>query len=65
VRDPRVSRRRLLRTALQAGALLALTLGGGLSIVSEALTPEELRASDQPSLRLTLFRVSTPAAHTT
>jgi len=52
VRDPRVSRRRLLRTALQAGALLALTPGVGFSIVSELLTPEELRAFDRLAARL-------------
>ena len=63
VRDPRVSRRRLLRTALQAGALLALTPGVGLSIVSELLTPEELRAFDQLAVRLTRLRVDPAAAH--
>jgi len=63
VRSPRLSRRRLLRTALQAGALLALTPGVGLSIVSELLTPEELRAFDQLALRLTRLRVDPPAAH--
>jgi endonuclease/exonuclease/phosphatase family metal-dependent hydrolase len=52
VRDPRVSRRRLLRTALQAGAILALTPGVGLSIVSEVLTPEELRAFDRLAVSL-------------
>jgi len=62
MRDPRISRRRLLRTALQAGALLALTPGVGLSIVSELLTPEELRAFDQLALRLTRLRVDPPAA---
>jgi endonuclease/exonuclease/phosphatase family metal-dependent hydrolase len=52
VRDPRVSRRRLLRSMLQAGALLALTPGVGFSIVSEVLTPEELRAFDALAVRL-------------
>jgi endonuclease/exonuclease/phosphatase family metal-dependent hydrolase len=52
MRNPRVSRRRLLRTALQAGALLALTPGLGFSIVSEVLTPEELRAFDLIADRL-------------
>ena len=52
MRDPRVSRRRLLRTALQAGAVLALTPGVGFSIVSELLTPEELRAFDRLAVRL-------------
>lgn len=56
MRAPRVSRRRLLRTALQAGALLALTPGVGLSIVAEVLTPDELRAFDQLALRLTRLR---------
>jgi len=52
VLNPRVSRRRLLRTALQAGALLALTPGVGFSIVSEVLAPEELRAFHQLAVRL-------------
>ena len=52
LRNPRLSRRRLLRTALQAGALLALTPGMGFSIVSEVLTPEELRAFDRLAVRL-------------
>ncbi len=52
VRNPRVSRRRLLRTALQASTLLALTPGVGFSIVSEVLTPDELRAFDRLSERL-------------
>jgi endonuclease/exonuclease/phosphatase family metal-dependent hydrolase len=52
VRDPRVSRRRRLRTAHQAGALLALTPGVGFSIVSEVLAPDELRAFDQLADRL-------------
>ncbi len=52
MRDPRVSRRRLLRTALQASALLALTPGVGFSIVSEVLTPDELQAFDRLATRL-------------
>jgi endonuclease/exonuclease/phosphatase family metal-dependent hydrolase len=52
VRDARISRRRLLRTALQASALLTLTPGVGLSIVSELLTPDELRAFDRLAVRL-------------
>jgi endonuclease/exonuclease/phosphatase family metal-dependent hydrolase len=62
VRDPRVSRRRLLRTALQAGAILALTPGVGLSIVSELLTPEELRAFDLLAGRLARLNAD-PAAY--
>lgn len=64
VRDPRVSRRRLLRTALQAGALLALTPGLGFSIVSEVLTPGELRAFDALAARLAQLqpRSSSPYA---
>jgi endonuclease/exonuclease/phosphatase family metal-dependent hydrolase len=62
MRDPRISRRRLLRSALQAGALLALTPGVGLSIVSEVLTPDELRAFDQLALRLTHLSVAAPRA---
>ena len=52
VRDQRVSRRRLLRTALQASALLALTPGVGFSIVSELLTPGELLAFNLLAVRL-------------
>ena len=63
LRDPRISRRRLLRTALQAGALLALTPGVGFSIVSELLTPDELRAFDQLALRLTRLSVAPAAGH--
>jgi hypothetical protein len=55
MRAPVVSRRRLLRTALQVGALLALTPGVGLSIVSEVLTPDELRAFERLRLRLARF----------
>jgi endonuclease/exonuclease/phosphatase family metal-dependent hydrolase len=65
VRDPRISRRKLLRTALQAGALIALTPGVGFSIVSEVLTPDELRAFDELSLRLTLLRAAPPGLATT
>jgi hypothetical protein len=63
VRSPRVSRRRLLRTALQAGALLALTPGVGLSIVTEVLAPEELRAFDQLAVRLSRLPVDSHATH--
>jgi hypothetical protein len=52
MRDRRVSRRRLLRTALQGAALLALTPGVGFSVVSEVLTPDELRAFDRLAERL-------------
>jgi endonuclease/exonuclease/phosphatase family metal-dependent hydrolase len=58
VRDPRVSRRRLLRTALQASALLALTPGVGFSIVAEVLTPDELRAFDRLAARLADLRAA-------
>jgi hypothetical protein len=63
VRDPRISRRRLLRTALQAGALLALTPGVGLSIVSEVLTPEELRAFDRLAVRLSHLHAGPGSAY--
>jgi len=63
MRAPRVSRRRLLRTALQAGALLALTPGVGFSIVSEVLAPEELRAFDQLAARLSQLRAGPGAAY--
>jgi sphingomyelin phosphodiesterase 2 len=58
VRDPRVSRRRLLRTALQVGAVLALTPGVGLSIVSEVLTPAEEAAFDRLAAQLANLRAS-------
>jgi endonuclease/exonuclease/phosphatase family metal-dependent hydrolase len=65
MRAPRVSRRRLLRTALQAGALLALSPGVALSIVSELLTPEEIRAFDQLAVRLEHLGVAADASLTT
>jgi endonuclease/exonuclease/phosphatase family metal-dependent hydrolase len=65
MRDARISRRRLLRTALQAGALLALTPGLGLSIVSEVLTPDELRAFDQLTLRLADYQHAATGATST
>jgi hypothetical protein len=58
VRDPRVSRRRLLRTALQVGAVLALTPGVGFSIVSEVLTPAEEAAFDRLAAQLASLRAS-------
>jgi endonuclease/exonuclease/phosphatase family metal-dependent hydrolase len=58
VRDPRVSRRRLLRTALQVGAVLALTPGVGFSIVSEVLTPAEEAAFDRLAAQLANLRAS-------
>jgi endonuclease/exonuclease/phosphatase family metal-dependent hydrolase len=63
MRSPRVSRRRLLRTALQAGALLALTPGLGFSIVSELLTPEELRAFDRIADRLARLMTGSEAPY--
>jgi hypothetical protein len=56
VRNPRVSRRRLLRTAFQAGAVLALTPGVGFSIVTEMLAPAELQAFDKLSAQLAHLR---------
>ena len=46
-RAPRVSRRRLLRGALQGAGLLALTPSIGLSVLAEVLTPDELSAYDE------------------
>jgi hypothetical protein len=63
MRNPRVSRRRLLRTALQAGAVLALTPGVGFSIVTEVLAPAELQAFDRLSARLAHLRASPGGAH--
>ena len=56
VRNPRVSRRRLLRTAFQAGAALALTPGVGFSILTEVLAPAELQAFDKLSAQLAHLR---------
>ena len=46
-RDPRLSRRALLRTAVQLGGLAALTPGVGYTLVGEVFAPNELRAFDQ------------------
>jgi endonuclease/exonuclease/phosphatase family metal-dependent hydrolase len=45
-RMAKVGRRRLLRTGLQAGALLALTPSVGFSILSELFVPSEIEAYD-------------------
>lgn len=46
VRQPSVTRRRLLRAGLQSAGILALTPSIGFSILSEVFTPYELRAFD-------------------
>lgn len=46
------TRRRLLRGALQAAALVALTRGVGFSILSEVFVPDELRAFEALTQRL-------------
>ena len=51
-RDPRLSRRTLLRTAVQLGGLAALTPGVGYTLVAEVFTPDELRVFDQLLARL-------------
>jgi endonuclease/exonuclease/phosphatase family metal-dependent hydrolase len=52
VRNDRVTRRRLLRGALNTAALVALTPSVGFSILSEVFVPSELRAFDQLTARL-------------
>jgi endonuclease/exonuclease/phosphatase family metal-dependent hydrolase len=52
LRAPAMSRRRMLRTALEGAALLALTPGVGMSILSEVFVPSEIRAFDALAARL-------------
>jgi hypothetical protein len=52
LRTPAMSRRRMLRTALEGAALLALTPGVGMSILSEVFVPSEIRAFDALAARL-------------
>jgi hypothetical protein len=52
VRTQGITRRRLLRGALQSAALAALTPGVGFSILSEVFVPDELRAFDALTARL-------------
>ena len=52
VRNERVTRRRLLRASLQGAAFLALAPALGLSVLSEVLAPEELRAFEDFADRL-------------
>jgi endonuclease/exonuclease/phosphatase family metal-dependent hydrolase len=51
-RMPVLSRRRFLRGALQASALLAVPPCVGLSLLSEVVAPDQIRAFEQLSLRL-------------
>jgi endonuclease/exonuclease/phosphatase family metal-dependent hydrolase len=44
LRAPAMSRRRMLRASLKGAALLSLTPGVGMSMLSEALVPSEIRA---------------------
>ena len=46
LRMPAMSRRRMLRASLSGAALLALTPGVGMSILSEVFVPSEIRAFD-------------------
>jgi endonuclease/exonuclease/phosphatase family metal-dependent hydrolase len=52
----RMSRRRLLRSSLSAGALLALTPGLGFSVVSEVLVPDQIRAFRHAAAQLAQLR---------
>jgi endonuclease/exonuclease/phosphatase family metal-dependent hydrolase len=51
-RLPALSRRRFLRSALQASALFAVPPCVGLSLLSEVVAPDQIRAFEQLSLRL-------------
>lgn len=55
LRSPRMSRRRLLRGAVQGAGLLALTPGVAFSLLSEVFAPDEIRAFE--SLEAQLSRV--------
>ena len=52
VRSAPITRRRLLRGALQTAGLAALAPALGFSFVSEFVTPSELRAFDAVAARL-------------
>jgi endonuclease/exonuclease/phosphatase family metal-dependent hydrolase len=60
VRDSRVTRRRLLRGALQGAGLLALTPSVGYSVLSEVFAPDELRAYDRLAARLDRAQSDSP-----
>jgi hypothetical protein len=51
-RVPRVTRRRLLRVAVQAAGIAALTPGVTYTVLSEVFAPGEVRVFDQLSARL-------------
>ena len=51
-RDPRLTRRRLLRGAVQAAGIAALTPGVTYTLLSEVFAPGEVRVFDQLSARL-------------
>lgn len=55
VRSPKLSRRRVLRGAVQAAGLMALTPGVAFSLLSEVFAPSEIRAFE--SLEAQLSRV--------
>ena len=52
MRHRHLTRRRLLRTGLQAAALAALTPGVGYSLLAEVFAPDQLQAYDQLERRL-------------
>lgn len=52
----RMSRRKMLRGSLATAAALALTPGVGLSIVSEVLVPDDIRAFRDAAARLAALR---------
>jgi sphingomyelin phosphodiesterase 2 len=60
VRQRSMSRRRLLRAALQGAGMLALAPGIGFSVISEVFAPDELRAFD--NLAAVLDRANSQAA---
>lgn len=52
VRNRRITRRRLLRGGLEGAAVLAVAASGGLSVVAEVFTPDELSAFEGLTARL-------------
>jgi len=61
VRVGPITRRRLLRGALQTAGFVALAPTLGFSFVSEVVAPDELRALDQLALRLARLADGAPA----
>lgn len=57
-RPKRLSRRKLLRSALSGAAILGLTPGVGFSIVSEVLVPDDIRSFRNAATQLAKLRGS-------